>query len=67
MFILSHFCLLRLLPLLLILLVLHLSSPDTSMYIIEMSVRLDQPFHEDLVDSSSALFKKYKHDLEEAV
>nr|XP_020632976.1 adhesion G protein-coupled receptor F5 isoform X1 [Pogona vitticeps]XP_020632977.1 adhesion G protein-coupled receptor F5 isoform X1 [Pogona vitticeps]XP_020632978.1 adhesion G protein-coupled receptor F5 isoform X1 [Pogona vitticeps]XP_020632979.1 adhesion G protein-coupled receptor F5 isoform X1 [Pogona vitticeps]XP_020632980.1 adhesion G protein-coupled receptor F5 isoform X1 [Pogona vitticeps]XP_020632981.1 adhesion G protein-coupled receptor F5 isoform X2 [Pogona vitticeps] len=44
----------------------QLQSEDTSIYVIEMTVRLDQPFQDDLRNSSSTLFKKYKRDLEEA-
>ncbi|KAJ7346021.1 hypothetical protein JRQ81_001971 [Phrynocephalus forsythii] len=40
------------------------SEDASSVYIIEMSVRLDLPFQDDLWNSSSTLFKKYKHDLE---
>ncbi|XP_070588512.1 adhesion G protein-coupled receptor F5 isoform X2 [Erythrolamprus reginae] len=37
-----------------------------SVLITKMSVRLDIPFKNDLRDSSSELFKQYKHDLEKA-
>ncbi|XP_013918013.1 PREDICTED: adhesion G protein-coupled receptor F5 [Thamnophis sirtalis] len=45
----------------------QLQSEDIpSVLITNMSVRLDIPFKNDLWDSSSALFKQYKHDLETA-
>ncbi|KAK9411019.1 adhesion G protein-coupled receptor F5 [Crotalus adamanteus] len=45
----------------------QLQSEDIpSVLITNMSVRLDIPFKNALWDSSSALFKKYKHDLEKA-
>ncbi|XP_062813184.1 adhesion G protein-coupled receptor F5 [Anolis carolinensis] len=43
------------------------SANDPSILITKMSLQLDEPFHNDLWDSSSVLFKRYKYDLETAL